>query len=232
MIKRSLFALLLSASLTAGAATTVATVNMELVILAHPLTASNRNELREMQSRSIAQRDAKLEARAQLLERYRKAVSQAAETSRNPVFGDAARAQAEDAAREAERALRAATEEVEALVADLQRKLRTRELELFGNVMADVRVKLDALVRERGADVVLDSSAMRTGAPIPFVMWSSDAIDLTDALIAAIGGNRAEAEAALERADEFLYGGDDAPLPGAPAAPSVAPSAAPAAPAQ
>ena len=222
MIKHALSALLVAAALAAHAATTVATVNMELVILSHPLSAGNRTELQDMQARSIAQRDAKLEARAQLVERYRQAVSHVAETARNPVFGEAVRAQAEDAAREAERALRAANEEVEALVADLQRKLRTRELELFGNVMADVRVKLDALAKERGIDAVLDASAMRSGAPIPLVVWSSDAIDLTDALIAAIGGNRAEAEAALERADEFLYGGGaSAAVP--PAAPAATP---------
>ena len=227
MMRIPLVALLASVALAAGAATTVATVNMELVILSHPLSASNRSELQEMQARSIAQRDAKLEVRAQLVERYRQAIAKVAEMARNPVYGDAARAQAEDAAREAERAARTASDEVDALVADLQRKLRTRELELFGNVMADIRVKLEAMVRERGVDVVLDKSAMRTGAPIPFVLWSSDAIDLTDALIEAIGGNRAEAEAALERADEFLYGGgSDTPAVPAPAAP------APAAPAQ
>ena len=224
MIKHALSALLVAAALAAPAATTVATVNMELVILSHPLSAGNRTELQDMQARSIAQRDAKLEARAQLVERYRQAVSHVADTVRNPVFGEAARAQAEDAAREAERALRAANEEVEALVADLQRKLRARELELFGNVMADIRVKLDALAKERGIDAVLDASAMRSGAPIPLVVWSSDAIDLTDALIAAVGGNRAEAEAALERADEFLYGGASAAVPAA--APAATPEGA------
>ena len=48
---------------------------------------------------------------------------------------------------------------------------------------------------------------MRSGMPLPLVVWSADALDLTDEAIAAVGGDRKAAEEALARGAERVFPG-------------------------
>ena len=43
--------------------------------------------------------------------------------------------------------------------------------------------------------------------PLPLVVWSADALDLTDEAIAAVGGDRKAAEEALARGAERVFPG-------------------------
>ena len=89
-----------------------------------------------------------------------------------------------------------ATEAVQDLVDDLRRKLQRREGELFANVMIDIRAKIEEIAKAKGYDLVLDkkSANLAAGVPTPVFLYASDAIDVTDDVIAAIGGSREQAE--------------------------------------
>lgn len=202
----AVFAALSLSLCAAGAdgAAVVATVDMELAILAHPSTAVNRAELQALQKKYRAERDEVLKRGDALARQYREAVAR----SRDEALSEKARKTADAEAQDRAGDIRSLEHELRSLVSRRRASLRKREIELFENVMADIRLKLDALAKERGATLVLDSSAERATAPIPLVMWSS-AQDLTDALIAAVGGDRAAAEEARARADTFLFGSDE-----------------------
>lgn len=175
---------------------------MELVVLAHPTTAENKAVLVDLQKRYASERDSKKSELDVLVAQGRKAVADA----RNVALSDAKRREAGAAAEDIDEQLRKGETELRRLVADRQGKLRAKEAELFGNVMADIKVKLDALVAGKGLSLVLDKSATRASAPIPLVMWSDPALDITDELIAATGGDKDAAQKALAQADEILSG--------------------------
>ena len=180
----------------------IATVDMELVVLAHPATAENKAVLVDMQKRYASERDSKQEELRVLVAQGRKAAADA----RNVALSDAKRREAGAAVDDIDDQLRHGETELRRLVADRQSKLRAKERELFGNVMADIKVKLDALAAEKGVSLVLDKSATRASAPIPLVMWSAPALDLTDELVAATGGDKEAAEKTLREADAAILG--------------------------
>ncbi|MBR1608065.1 MAG: OmpH family outer membrane protein [Kiritimatiellae bacterium] len=200
-----LLAFAAAALCAAASATTVATVDMDLAILAHPSTAANRAEMRDMYEKARAERDEMLKRGEDLSKKIREAAARA----RDEALSEKARKAAEAEARDRMGDIQALEREVRDLVARRRAALRKRELELFNTVMADVKVRIAAIAKDRGADVVLDSSAERASAPVPLVPWTSEAIDITDAVIEATGGDRAAAEAARERAEEFIFGGGD-----------------------
>lgn len=227
MIKRTLLVFLAAAALGARADVSVAVVDMDLVVLAHPQTAVNRTELLDLQTRYKKQRDERLEALAQL----RTERDEAAKDAQDPVQPEAKRRQAAARASELHGRFVKTSEEIEAFVGGLQRRLQRREMELFADVMIDIRSKIEALAKEKGYDVVLDKTASRASAPIPIVLFSAPEIEITDAVIAAVGGDReaAEKDAAtlLERAGSILYGGvapDGSAASERPAAPAAAPA--------
>lgn len=189
----------------ASSAPAFATVDMELVVLAHPATAENKAVLVDLQKRYASERDSKREELSVLVAQGRKAAADV----RNVALSDAKRREAGAAVDDIDEQLRRGENELRRLVADRQSKLRAKENELFGNVMADIKVKLDALAKSKGVSLVFDRSATRASAPIPLVMWSDPALDLTDALITAVGGDREAAEKALRDADAVISGEAD-----------------------
>lgn len=230
-MKRLLLALLVAASLAAPAATTIATVDFSLVVLAHPQTPRNRAELLDMQARFEKERDDRLAARDKLREEF----DAARKIALDPVQGAAARDQAAAKGKDLQMQYAKATEEIEVFVAGLRRQLQRREGELFANVMIDIRAKVEEIAKAKGYDLVVDrkSANVASGVPTPVFLYASDAIDVTDEVIAAIGGSREQAEkdqeALLGRLGA-MFGREEegAAAEKAPAAAEKAPAVAPA----
>lgn len=228
-MKRILLALLAAAALSAPADTKIATVDFGFVVLAHPQTPRNRAELLDMQAKFAKQRDERLAARDKIKEEFEAARAIALD----PVQGAAARDQAAAKAKDLQMQYARATDAVQDLVDELRRKLQRREGELFANVMIDVRAKIEEIAKAKGYDLVLDkkSANLAAGVPTPVFLYASDAIDVTDDVIAAIGGSREQAEKdqalLLDRASA-LFGHEaapDAPAEGSATAVPAAPAA-------
>ncbi len=233
MSKRLLPALLAAAALSAPAATNVATVDFSLAVLAHPQTPRNRAELLDMQAKFEKERDDRLAARDKMRDEF----EAARKIALDPVQGAAARDQAAAKAKDLQMQYAKETEAIESLVAGLRRQLQRREGELFADVMIDLRAKIGEVAKAKGFDLVVDrkSANVAAGVPTPVFLYASDAIDVTDDVIAAIGGSREQAE----KDQEALFGrlgaafgreeGDeDAPAPPAPDSGSAEKPAAPA----
>ncbi len=168
----------------------LATVDLEAVVRSHPKTAGNRQTLRATQREYEEQRDAHRARIDRLQENFVAASEQAA----NQALNEAARQTHQATAREILAELQKEEENLRALVARLQRSLNETEILLFEGTMQDVREKLQALVRDRGLTLVLDRSAIRSGAPVEVVLWSAPSIDLTEELIRSLGGTLQPAE--------------------------------------
>ena len=226
-MKRLLLALLAAAALSAPAETRIAAADFNLVYLSHPQTPKNRAELQAMQARFVAQRDARLAEVAKTRAALEAAVAEASD----PVQGAAVREKAAARARDLGAQYKREGEEVEDLVAGLRRQLQRREFDLFRDVMLDIRAKTEDVAKARGFDFVVDKAAASTsaGVPTPVFLYVSDAVDVTDAVIEAIGGSREQAE----KDQATLFGitatdPDASPAVPAEAAPAANPPAEPA----
>lgn len=201
-MKKSVFFLAVAAFACAASAAQIAVVDMELVILAHPLTASNRVELLAMQKEFIAERDKAEDDLRKIMEKFREAAADV----RNEALSDARRKAARANAEDLQDRGATAEQNLRKLVDDRQRSLRRRELLMFDLVMSDIREKAAPLAKKLGADVVLDKSAERASAPVPVIVYSDPPLDITDDLILATGGDRQAALDSRAKAQKFIFG--------------------------
>lgn len=176
--------LVLAAAVGGRGAGSIATVDLETVIRSHPKTEGNKKTLRATQREYEEQRDA---AKARI-ERLKEHFVKATEQANNEALNEKARETQKGIAREALGELREEEESLRQLIARLQRSLNETELLLFEGTMKDVNAKLSELVAEKGLSLVIDKSAGRTGAPVPVVLWSDPALDLTAELVQRLGG--------------------------------------------
>ena len=188
------FALALFAA-AASADVKVATVDMDLVVLSHPRTEDNREEVSKLEEKAA---EARNQALGELNDIDAK-IKECIEKAQKPTLSDAERAEARVEAQKLRALGQQKLEAARGVEAETARKIRREALDRFADVKKDVDEKLAAIAAEKGLDLVLDSAATRSGLPLPLVVWSAPALDLTDELIAAVGGDRKAAEEALAR---------------------------------
>ena len=211
-MKKSLFLLLFAAAAVASADTKIATVDMDLVVLSHPKNEENREQVAKIEEQAAETRN---QARGELAALEEK-LKEALEKAQKPTLSDAERAEARAEAQKLRAQGQQKLEAARRAEAESAGKIRREALDRFAAVKKDVDEKIAALAAEKGLDLVLDSAAMRSGLPLPLVVWAAKPLDLTDEVIAAIGGDRAAAEEALAKGDARLF-----PPPAEAAAPAA-----------
>ncbi|NLE42068.1 MAG: OmpH family outer membrane protein [Lentisphaerae bacterium] len=183
-------AVLSAAALTASAEIKIATVDMETVILSHPQSEENKANLVKLQKEFEAERDVK---RQKIQDLYKQLETIAKEAD-NEALSEQERKKKFNAGRDLGQTIKEEERALRTLVDDLQRRLQEKELLLFGNVMSDVKFAINGLVKSGAYDLILDASAFRPGAPVPIVMYANPKLDVTDAVIQAIGGKKVDAK--------------------------------------
>ncbi|MDD4059668.1 MAG: OmpH family outer membrane protein [Kiritimatiellae bacterium] len=183
-------AVLSAAALTASAELKIATVDMETVILSHPQSEENKANLVKLQKEFEAERDVK---RQKIQDLYKQLETIAKEAD-NEALSEQERKKKFNAGRDLGQTIKEEERALRTLVDDLQRRLQEKELLLFGNVMSDVKFAINGLVKSGAYDLILDASAFRPGAPVPIVMYANPKLDVTDAVIQAIGGKKVDAK--------------------------------------
>ena len=202
-MKKALLLSLLLLSTAAFADTKIATVDMDLVILSHPKTEENREKVQALEEEAAAEHN---QARGELQAIADKIKEQAAIAQR-PTSSDAVRAAARAEAEKLRDQLQERLEKARRAEAETAAKIRREALDRFADIKKDVGAKIAELAADKGVDLVLDSAATRSGLPLPLVVWSADALDITDDAIAAVGGDRKAAEEALSRGAERAFPG-------------------------
>ena len=183
-------AVLSAAALTASAEIKIATVDMETVILSHPQSEENKANLVKLQKEFEAERDVK---RQKIQDLYKQLETIAKEAD-NEALSEQERKKKFNTGRDLGQTIKEEERALRTLVDDLQRRLQEKELLLFGNVMSDVKFAINGLVKSGAYDLILDASAFRPGAPVPIVMYANPKLDVTDAVIQAIGGKKVDAK--------------------------------------
>jgi len=183
-------AVLSAAALTASAELKIATVDMETVILSHPQSEENKANLVKLQKEFEAERDVK---RQKIQDLYKQLETIAKEAD-NEALSEQERKKKFNAGRDLGQTIKEEERALRTLVDDLQRRLQEKELLIFGNVMSDVKFAINGLVKSGAYDLILDASAFRPGAPVPIVMYANPKLDVTDAVIQAIGGKKVDAK--------------------------------------
>ena len=183
-------AILAAAALSASAELKIATVDMETVIVSHPQTEENKANLVKLQKEFEAERDVK---RQKIQDLYKQLETIAKEAD-NEALSEQERKKKFNAGRDLGQTIKEEERALRTLVDDLQRRLQEKELLLFGNVMSDVKFAINGLVKSGAYDLILDASAFRPGAPVPIVMYANPKLDVTDAVIQAIGGKKVDAK--------------------------------------
>lgn len=166
----------------------IASVDMEVVIMSHPKTEGNKDTLLTLKDAYESQiNDKKNEIQA-MFSRYQ---TLAAEARSDVLSAKLRQEKAEEAMREEAR-LRQKDAEMQKLASELQFRLQRQEVEFMAAIVEDIAAKVKTLSEQLNFDLVVDSSAMRASAPIPLIMYASDAIDVTDKIIEMTGGKRVE----------------------------------------
>ena len=210
-MKKSLFLLLFAAAAVASADTKIATVDMDLVVLSHPKNEENREEVAKIEEQALAERN---QARGELAALEEK-LKEALEKAQKPTLSDAERAEARAEAQKLRAQGQQRLEAARRAEAESAGKIRREALDRFAAVKKDVDEKIAALAAEKGLDLVLDSAAMRSGLPLPLVVWAAKPLDLTDEVIAAVGGDRKTAEEALAKGTARMFPDAGAEAPAA-----------------
>ena len=173
----SLFALFVVAALAAADGVSVATVNLALLVRNHPTTEKNKTELNALKENYEAQRDGKIAA----LKEMRNEIDGLMEKAQNETYSDVQRTAFRATARSKVAELQNAEAELRKFVDELQDKLTDAERERLGVTLDDIRLHLQAVVKERGIDLVVDSSRNPIGGASS-VLYAAAAIDITDVL--------------------------------------------------
>lgn len=193
-MKKSISLLLCLAAAAAAADVKIATVDMDLVVLSHPKNGENREEVAQLEEKALADRNQALGE----IDELETKIKELAEKAQKPTLADAERAEARA---EGQKLLARRQQRIEAArraEAETAAKIRREALDRFAAVKKDADEKIAAIAAEKGLDLVLDSAATRSGLPLPLVVWSAAPLDITDEVIAAVGGDRAAAEESLK----------------------------------
>ena len=184
-----------AASLAAAQDLRIATVDLATLVRQHPSTEGNKRALNEMKDGFEARRDEKIAALKQL----RRDAEQALERAQNQALKDEARQAARETARSKMAEVQHGEAELRDFVDDLQRQLTLAERERLDATLEDIQRHLDAVVKELGLTLVIDSSRSPVGG-YSSVLYADKAIDITedvaDRVKAAAEAPAAEAPAA------------------------------------
>lgn len=197
-------ALCVSAVPFSHAASKIVAANMELVLLAHPKTIQNKTDLQTLAEKLEAESLPAKQAYEKAVEQFRSAEESAREAHNNPILTDLKKREAMDTLQQAAIRARNAENNYRRIVADMENQLRKRKDESVDEVLADIAKATKELAEKNGYDLVLDSSFRRAVIPIPSVVFCSEPLDITDALIAATKGDRATAEKTFEESKKIV----------------------------
>ena len=187
--KATFLALFATAALAFADAVSIATVDLATLIQNHPKTEENKKVLNALKADSESRRDEKIAA----LKKLRAEIETTVEQAQNEALSDTARYAARETAKSKMAQLQKDEAALRDFVEDLQKELSRAEMERLNETVADIRVAIDAIAKESGILLVLDSSKSPVGGYSP-VFFSAESLDITAAVAERIKANAAAAE--------------------------------------
>lgn len=177
----ALCALFAASAIALSDGISIATVNLAHLVRNHPTTARNKTDLNELKENFEAQRDNKIAALKQL----RTEIEDLMEKAKNDTYDDGKRSVFRATARSKMSELQTAEAELRKFVDSLQDQLTDAERERLGATLDDIQKHLDTIIKERGFDLVIDSSRNPIGGASS-VLYAAPSIDITEDVDARI----------------------------------------------
>ena len=188
-MKRTVIALSIAMSVAAFADLKICTVNMIHLVELHPTHESNRALVKSSNEDYKAKLDAKQDALKALLDDARKIY----DDSQNPMLSVSAKAEAQKKLDGMQQKVNAARQELLRSEQNYRETMNDLETRLLKMETSDIRAKISAYAKEKGLDLVIDST---------MAAYANDALDVTDDILRAMNVDPAKRKTLKDKAKE------------------------------
>lgn len=188
-MKRAVIALSIAMSVAAFADLKICTVNMIHLVELHPTHESNRALVKSSNEDYKAKLDAKQDALKALLDDARKIY----DDTQNPMLSVSAKAEAQKKLDGMQQKVNAARQELLRSEQNYRETMNDLETRLLKMETSDIRAKISAYAKEKGLDLVIDST---------MAAYANDALDVTDDILRAMNVDPAKRKTLKDKAKE------------------------------
>ncbi|MCL1909785.1 MAG: OmpH family outer membrane protein [Kiritimatiellaeota bacterium] len=176
------------AAAPAAAQSKIASVDMETIVLSHPKAKENKDFL----TGCLESYEKELAPKRESAKKTADSIEDKLQTASNEILAEPVRRAAYAEAQKIEAELRAKEKDLREEVAKMQANLAEAEHRLFSETMDEITKAVEKVAKAGKYDLVIDNSAMRSGAPIPLVVYANPADDITDKVIKELGGTKVD----------------------------------------
>ena len=188
-MKRAVIALSIAMSVAAFADLKICTVNMIHLVELHPTHESNRALVKSSNEDYKAKLDAKQDALKALLDDARKIY----DDTQNPMLSVSAKAEAQKKLDGMQQKVNAARQELLRSEQNYRETMNDLETRLLKMETSDIRAKISAYAKEKGLDLVIDST---------MAAYANDALDVTDDILRAMNVDPAKRKTLKDKVKE------------------------------
>jgi Skp family chaperone for outer membrane proteins len=186
-MKKTVIALAILASLSAFADLKIGTVNMIHLVELHPTHESNKTLVKSSNDDFKAKLDEKQDALKAMLDEARKTY----DDLQNPMLSATAKADAQKKLDGMQQKVNAARQDLIRSEQNYRETMNDLETRLLKMETSDIREKISAYAKEKGLDLVIDST---------MAAYANDALDVTDDILRALKVDPAKRKALSDKA--------------------------------
>jgi Skp family chaperone for outer membrane proteins len=188
-MKNTIIALTILASLSAAADLKIGTVNMIHLVELHPTHESNKTLVKSSNDDFKAKLDEKQDALKAMLDDARKTY----DDMQNPMLSASAKADAQKKLDGMQQKINAARQDLIRSEQNYRETMNDLETRLLKMETSDIRAKISVYAKEKGLDLVIDSS---------MAAYANDSLDVTDDILKAMNVDPAKRTALKDKGKE------------------------------
>ena len=188
-MKRTVIALSIAMSVAAFADLKVGTVNMIHLVELHPTHESNKTLVKSTNDDYKAKLDEKQDALKALLDEARKTY----DDMQNPMLSATAKAEAQKKLDGMQQKINVARQDLIRSEQSYRETMNDLETRLLKMETSDIRAKISAYAKEKGLDLVIDST---------MAAYANDSLDVTDDILRAMNVDPAKRKALMDKGKE------------------------------
>ena len=188
-MKKTVIALTILTSLSAVADLKIGTVNMIHLVELHPTHESNKTLVKSSNDDYKSKLDEKQDALKALLDEARKTY----DDMQNPMLSASAKADAQKKLDGMQQKVNAARQDLIRSEQNYRETMNDLETRLLKMETSDIRAKISAYAKEKGLDLVIDST---------MAAYANDSLDVTDDILRAMKVDPAKRKALKDKGKE------------------------------
>ena len=188
-MKKTAIGIAVFACLSAAADLRIGTVNMIHLVELHPTHESNKTLVKSSNDDYKAKLDEKQDALKALLDEARKTY----DDMQNPMLSATAKAEAQKKLDGMQQKINVARQDLIRSEQSYRETMNDLETRLLKMETSDIRAKISAYAKEKGLDLVIDST---------MAAYANDSLDVTDDILRAMNVDPAKRKALMDKGKE------------------------------